>query len=361
MNNNLDLAQKSAINWLIRASNVTQNRGFAAYYEKKPFQRGKWAKAYPETSGYLIPTLLSLAKAEKRTDLLDLAKNTLEWLLEIQLENGAYNSGLVGGSQPSIFNSGQVLIGLLAYYQEVPDWTVEQAIRKTANWLSNQTEVNGRWEKHAYVSGFDPSYYARVAWPLINAGIILEESKYLEVGQKALHFYFNRKTQQHTFKDWGFFPDQPAPTHTIAYTYRGFFECANLLGDDDMLEEIEQALIHICKFVQQKGKLPGEIDEHWNANYKYQCLTGNCQFAILLLKMYQIRARLEYLEMAKSILQPVLKSQYMGKDENRKGAIPGSSPVYGPYFRFRYPNWAAKFFLDACLLITEDENQKLYT
>ena len=33
-----------------------------------------------------------------------------------------------------------------------------------------------------------------------------------------------------------------------------------------------------------------------------------------------------------------------------KGAIPGAYPIYGWYAPFCYPNWAAKFFIDALLL-----------
>jgi hypothetical protein len=31
--------------------------------------------------------------------------------------------------------------------------------------------------------------------------------------------------------------------------------------------------------------------------------------------------------------------------------VPGSQPIWGEYLRYRYPNWAAKFHLDALLLL----------
>jgi hypothetical protein len=33
-----------------------------------------------------------------------------------------------------------------------------------------------------------------------------------------------------------------------------------------------------------------------------------------------------------------------------RGGIPGSAPIWGPYERFKYPNWAVKFFIDALLV-----------
>jgi hypothetical protein len=35
---------------------------------------------------------------------------------------------------------------------------------------------------------------------------------------------------------------------------------------------------------------------------------------------------------------------------NVRGAIAGSFPHWGAYAPFSYPNWAAKFFIDAMLL-----------
>ena len=37
-------------------------------------------------------------------------------------------------------------------------------------------------------------------------------------------------------------------------------------------------------------------------------------------------------------------------DMNIRGGIKGSHPVNGGYMTWRYPNWAAKFFMDALML-----------
>jgi hypothetical protein len=38
-----------------------------------------------------------------------------------------------------------------------------------------------------------------------------------------------------------------------------------------------------------------------------------------------------------------------------RGGIAGSSPIWGDYSRFEYPNWAAKFFADALMMDMRDE------
>jgi hypothetical protein len=52
-----------------------------------------------------------------------------------------------------------------------------------------------------------------------------------------------------------------------------------------------------------------------------------------------------------------LKRRQRLNDRDRvvRGAIAGSTPIWGAYSRFEFPNWAAKFFADA--LIMDDNNQ----
>jgi hypothetical protein len=42
-----------------------------------------------------------------------------------------------------------------------------------------------------------------------------------------------------------------------------------------------------------------------------------------------------------------LKHHYLKDNKDLYGALAGSAPLWGDYMRFRYPNWAPKFFLDA--------------
>lgn len=37
-----------------------------------------------------------------------------------------------------------------------------------------------------------------------------------------------------------------------------------------------------------------------------------------------------------------------------RGGILGSYPIYGSYMTYRYPNWAAKYFIDALLLESQN-------
>ena len=48
-------------------------------------------------------------------------------------------------------------------------------------------------------------------------------------------------------------------------------------------------------------------------------------------------------------------------DPGVRGGIAGSAPFYGRYERFTYPNWAAKFYIDALLTLQATETGKSLT
>ena len=85
---------EAAVEWLFNAQDVTRVGGVSAEYS---FSWG-WRWPYPETSGYIIPTLFdfanhfcnSLLASQCRTRALNIA----DWLIKIQLPSGAYFSGL---------------------------------------------------------------------------------------------------------------------------------------------------------------------------------------------------------------------------------------------------------------------------
>ena len=57
------------------------------------------------------------------------------------------------------------------------------------------------------------------------------------------------------------------------------------------------------------------------------------------------RAALDYLKTTQKLDVP---------DTAIRGGIAGSSPIWGDYSRFEYPNWAAKFFSDALMMDMTD-------
>ncbi|HUS47587.1 MAG TPA: hypothetical protein VM098_05680, partial [Phycisphaerae bacterium] len=85
------------------------------------------ARAYPEVTGYLVPTLLRCGDAA-------LAIRLVCWLLGGQRQDGAYESP--DGDGAYAFDTGQALRGLLAGIHVVPD--ARQAAARAADYLRRQ-------------------------------------------------------------------------------------------------------------------------------------------------------------------------------------------------------------------------------
>lgn len=346
----------AALHWLRRSIEATGRMGSSHSYAPVL----GWNKAYPETTGYLIPTLLCYAKIKKDDSLRNLAFDCADWLCTIQLPDGAFAAGLAGRNDSSVFNSSQVLFGFLKFDEEVlteendsplfyKNILWRSALDRTAHWLLRALDADGVWRQAAYVPGFVPSYYTRAVWGVLMAGRQLPWPELSDRMRQALRFYANRFQEDGTVSDWGFRAGEPAFTHTLAYTLEGFLESALLLGEKDIIDRVFCSAAILLRVRQEKGKTAGRYGQRWQGDYSFLCTTGNAQLSVLFYRLWQISGEESFRLGSYIFLREILDTQRLGKNSNTYGALPGSAPFWGPYMRFRYPNWGVKFFLDAML------------
>ena len=108
-----------------------------------------------------------------------------------------------------------------------------------------------------------------------------------------------------------------------------------------MLERVDQ------------GRLPGRFDREWNPRAPYVVVTGSSQLGAILAGMHSRHAEEALLRASSALFEFVAYVQDLNAnaDGRRRGAIPGSYPVWGRYVPFKYPSWAAKFHLDHAYLL----------
>lgn len=326
----------AALAWLRRSIEVTGGQGSS--HSWSPLFG--WAKAYPETTGYLIETLLDYAEIKQDDSLRDLAFRCSNWLVSIQLPSGAFPALLAENREPSIFNTAQILFGLARTENKKP-------LELANDWLISALESDYSWRKHAYVLGFTPSYYTRAVWGVLKANQVLQNAEIQEKMRVSLRFYAERFLPNGAVRGWGFWPGKAAFTHTIAYTLEGFLESAILLEEKEILQKTIATGEQLLEIRQKTGRTAGRYDERWRGDYSFLCVTGNCQLSTFYYRLFELTREERFREAAQCFLAEVLDFQYLGKNKDRFGALPGSAPLWGPYLRFRYPNWGLKFFLDA--------------
>jgi hypothetical protein len=279
---------RAAVEWLLRSIDHGRGGSCANY----SLLTG-WSKPYPETTGYLIPTLLNVSTALPDLGTERAAMAVGEWLLSIQDKEGYWFGGLHPSKlkNPSVFNTGQILKGMVALYRHSGEARFLDAALRGARWLTQGVGVDGLWPANDYQAKATPSYYTHVAWPMLEVWKECGDERMRDAAKRFLAAVLRRRRENGVFVGWGFGEGKPAFTHTIAYTIRGFQESARIL--DAWAEYGGPTRLALDELIRKTelsgGCLPGCFDDDWNASGRYVCLTGNAQLAIcmLILESYE--------------------------------------------------------------------------
>jgi hypothetical protein len=334
------------MDWLCQSQDVTNCNGSAAYYSLLT----GWAGPYPETSGYIVPTFFEYAEYADAPEIRRRANQMATWLLTTQLESGAFPGGVdpTPESNPSVFNTGQILLGLLRAFHETNDAQFLQAAKAAGQWLVNVQHSDGYWDQFDYRNEIH-SYCSRVAWALAKLSHVTDSSLFRESAVSHLNWVVSTQTENKWFEYAGFSPNEVPYLHTLAYTVRGLLEGGLVLEIPEFVSAAQTTADQLLTCQEQSGPLLGAYDESWSGSDFY-CLTGNAQTAFVWLRLYEQNGEQRYLNAANTELTFLKRKQTFAGAPAVDGAFRGSHPIWERYMRFRYPNWASKFFLDAMML-----------
>jgi len=139
-------------------------------------------------------------------------------------------------------------------------------------------------------------------------------------------------------------------THTIAYTIWGILYTSRVLGHERGLDAARRAARAVQRRLELSRWLPGKLDSRWRPAADYACLTGNAQMALIWMELHALDGDPSLFSTACKAIDLVKRAQPMASsDPGIRGGVAGSDPVWGDYISLAYPNWAAKFYIDALL------------
>jgi len=271
--------------------------------------------AYAEVTGYFIPTLLDCGEPE-------LAARCAQWLVSIQAPDGSYadpDQGL-----PYIFDTGQVLRGLLAMMDSIPEAAV--SARRAAEYLCQCALDGGSAGFDVRYPDTDPkSTHLYVLPPLLQAAKLFGEPRYAEIAERCLDYYCHR-------------PDAlriETLTHFLGYEIEALID----LGRQGLAVPV---LDELRRLQRNDGSVRGVGGQDW------VCTPGLAQIAICWYKTGQ----------------PQAADKALAWIEKRQLFCGGFFGSYGPrasYFPEVVPAWAIKFYLDAhrLRLLSSHQNEKL--
>jgi uncharacterized protein YyaL (SSP411 family) len=342
----------AAARWLARAHDATRREGLSYGYFPCRNTRG-WRAAYPETSGYTIPTFLAFATVtgdeEFRTRALELA----HWETRCQLPSGAIAGGEFRPGSHGLavaFNTGMVLHGLIEAYRHTGDSSLGDSARRAAEFLVGDLDDDGNFRSHgAFVApSIVKTYTSLCAWPLFLAGELLSERRYMLVARKVGDAALSHESGNGWFAHNCLTKNHAPLLHTIAYTLQGLLELGIITGESKFVSPVQRAIERLLP------RCTGFLASRWFADWEpaslTSCLTGSCQLAVVCYRLADHTSDARYRSAADVVLNHVKALQSLDSpDPGVTGAIGGSFPLVGPYMRLGFPQWATKYFVDALL------------
>lgn len=345
----MDERLQAALQWLIRASQAVDGKGISKGYD---LLRSRWFPPYPETTGYTIPTLINAARFLGQEEWREFGYRQAEFLLgQINADGGVYYWDQRSDKQPLpvVFDTGQVLFGWLATYRDGGDDRFLQAAARSGDWLAQCQEPEGMWKKFQHL-GVSKVIDARVAWAMLELYRLTGETSHRAAAVRHLDWVLTQQHMDGWFDNCGFTPQADPYTHTIAYTAEGLYRSGELLSDERYLAAGKKAADQLLHLQRPDGSLASTYASGWHASDQTSCLTGNVQMSDLWLALALRYQQPEYKTASERALEYVSHLQDLETDNlNVRGGISGSFPIYGNYERFKYPEWAAKFFISAIL------------
>src|SRR2546422_5457473 len=277
----------AAIDWLVRAHDATPDGGVARGYSVawNPYFRTRgWQASYPETTGYIIPTFFDAASHVGRPDLRERAIRMSDWELEVQLPSGAVQGGVIGEQvppTPALFNTGQVLFGLVRAHEETRCDAYLEGARRAAEYMLTTQGPNGDFSKgRSSMARHDcTTYYTRAAWGLCLLGTYLDDPRYVAAAERNIRFGISQQEENGWFQaNCLSEPDRPL-LHTIAYAVEGILGCGLLLGREEYIQAARRSARALAARQRPDGGLAGRFASDWSPQTPWDYLTGDAQIA----------------------------------------------------------------------------------
>ena len=278
---------------------------------------------YPEVTGYYIPSLIQWGER-------DLAKAYAEYLCSVQKEDGSWYDA--DNHAPYVFDSAQILKGLIAARDLIPD--ADSHIIRGCDWVLSNMQPDGRLttpDKEA--RGSNENFCSELIHlyclsPLKDAGMLYRRPDYIEAIDRILSYYKREKLDR--------IINFSLLSHFYAYVMEGLYD----IGEIDLCRE---AMMRLEEYRDHRGGIPGLKDVPW------VCSTGMFQLALVWYKLGEPDRGNPLFYYALSL-------------QNRSGGWYGSYPTQGLlgrlchgwkkpyYFPKEEISWANKYFLDTLAL-----------
>jgi len=248
-----------------------------------------------------------------------------------------------------------VIRGLIRTHEETGRGRYLDAAARAGEWIRDNQDDDGSWTT-ANFKGMKRVYDSYVAAPLARLAAVTGDDSFAESARRNGDFVLSRQRANGWFELADNSPamnDAPL-THTINYTVDGLLETGELLGEQRYVDAATRAAEAQLELVERTPALPARLDANWRPRARYVCVTGVAQLGIVLMRLHARTGERRNLDAARSIVAFLAGIQELSAPGRaRRGALPGSFPVWGFYCPLKLPSWATKYHLDLLLAVRD--------
>jgi len=351
-------ALPEAVAWLVRTHEATGRRGSSRGYSLLT----GWAPAFPETTGYIIGTLVAYARRREHEDVLAHARMMADWELEVQDADGGIMQGLINRKprRSIAFNTAMVMHGWLDLAAATGEQSYLQAAIRGGCFLVERQLPDGTWRGQSSYRGILHTYKSRVSWALLRLAEATGENSFRAAAIRNLDWVLSTQRSNGWFEHCIFEPGTLPNTHGIGYTLRGLVESYPLVLDERYLSAAKLTSRVLIDQLLGLGTLPATWKADWTPAARFRCLTGIAQLGITWLRIHELTGEESFKLAGLRAVEHAASHQLRSTRPELRGALPGSFPIYGSYAPLACPNWATKFLADG-LMLAERANAQART
>jgi hypothetical protein len=337
-------ALRSLIRWILNAQR--QDGGIPAFYSLL----SGYSPSYPEVTGYIIPTLYDFAHLTDDESAVHAAERATRWLLSLQMASGAFPSGLYTGEEtPSVFNTGQILQGLVRAYAETKDAEILARAVAAGDWLTKIQQPDGSWSGPGAYQETAHTYYSMVSWALVPLSEIARDHRYAMAADKNIDWAIAR-AKSSGWIDGINLRGYPTFLHFIAYAIQGILECGILRQRSDVIQAASKPAWLLLRRFEITKCLLGTYEPDFSGGRNFTCVTGDAQVSCVWSRLFEATGDLRYLNAALKMNEMLKHLLQVRGRRGVAGGLAGSYPIWGAYQPLRYISWGCKFFADALML-----------
>jgi hypothetical protein len=336
----------SVIDWILHAQRP--DGGVAAYYSLLT----GYSDSYPEVTGYIVPTLYDFVLSTGDEAAKSAAERFTEWLLSLQMPSGAFPGGLHGhdsDAQPSVFNTGQILQGLVRAHAETRNEKILASAVAAGDWLAAIQQADGSWSGEGAYQGSAHTYYSMVSWALAQLAAASKNSRHTTAADRNIDWVLAH-VRPSGWIDGINLRGHPTYLHFVAYVIQGTLEWGILRRREDAIQAAAKAAWVLLHKFETHKRLLGTCESDFKGGQKFSCLTGNAQMSCVWLRLFEVTGDLRYLNAALKMNEMLKQSLPVKGRRGVVGGVAGSYPIWGAYQPMRFISWGGKFLADALLL-----------